>query len=100
MRLARAATPPPFRARSALEDGRSRHRHGAMIKGQIARLKKLRMESPAPILRGRRRRNRRSWRDSEDSTDRRLEKLERLLQEMGERLKSIESPFRPEKLTV
>jgi len=69
-----------------------------MIKGQIARLKK-----PADGKPG-------AHPDAEEgeetaeagaaekgSTDRRLERLERLLQEMGERLKSIESRLPPPK---
>jgi aminopeptidase N len=69
-----------------------------MIKGQIARLKKPANAKPGAHPAGEEGEESAEADAAEkDSTDRRLEKLERLLQEMGERLKSIESRLPPPK---
>jgi hypothetical protein len=69
-----------------------------MIKGQIARLKKPADGNPGAHPGGEEgEETAEAGATGKDSTDRRLEKLERLLQEMGERLKSIESRLPPPK---
>src|SRR6267378_3284598 len=69
-----------------------------MIKGQIARLKKPANAKPGAHPAGEEgEESAEAVAAEKDSTDRRLEKLERLLQEMGERLKSIESRLPPPK---
>ena len=69
-----------------------------MIKGQIARLKKPADGKPGDQPGGEEgEETSEAAATGKDSTDRRLEKLERLLQEMSERLKSIESRLPPPK---
>jgi hypothetical protein len=69
-----------------------------MIKGQIARLKKPADGKPGSNPSGEEGEEiAEAGTTGKDSTDRRLEKLEHLLQEMGERLKSIESRLPPPK---
>jgi hypothetical protein len=69
-----------------------------MIKGQIARLKKPAEGKPGAHPSGEEgEESAEAGAGEKASTDRRLEKLERLLQEMSERLKSIESRLPPPK---
>jgi uncharacterized FlaG/YvyC family protein len=71
-----------------------------MIKGQLARLKKPSDGKPSP--RHERGDEDQAYMDSEAdetklTTDQRLEKLERLVQEMNDRLKSMETRLPPPK---
>jgi hypothetical protein len=69
-----------------------------MIKGQIARLKKPADAKPGAPPRGEGgEESAEAGAGEQSSTDRRLEKLERLIQEMSDRLKSIESRLPPPK---